>query len=76
METPDSNSLYKKNVLLFKCEDVTRRNGEVFTPNLMEMSKLRRSEQFKNDIVFALNMSGNDVRRKLEETFPVLVNKR
>lgn len=73
MEQP---GLYKKNVLLFTYGDVTRRNGEVLTPNLMGMSKLRRrSEQFKN-VMFNDNMSGNDVRRRLEETFPFLVNKR
>ena len=76
MEQQVSTNLYKRNVLFLKPEDVTTRNGEVFTPNLMTLSKLRRSEQFKKDVVFSDNMSGNDVRCRLEEVFPELINKR
>ena len=67
---------FRKNVLLFKCEDLTRRNGEVYTPNLMRMANLRKSEQFKKDVVFNDRMSESDVKRTLEEVFPLLRNRR
>ena len=72
----EQQELHKRNVLFFKPEDVTRRNGEVFTPNNMGMSKLRKSEQFKKEVVFNGGMSESDVRIRLEEVFPVLINKR
>ena len=64
-----------KNVYLLKPENVTRRHDEVFTGNLMEMSQLRRSEQFKN-VLFSDNMSSMNVRVRLEEAFPDLLNAR
>ena len=63
-----------KNVYLLKPENVTRRHDEVFTGNLMEMAQLRRSEQFKN-VLFS-DMSSMDVRMRLEEAFPDLLNAR
>lgn len=65
----------RKNVYHLKPENVERRDGEVFTGNLMEMSSLRRSEQFK-DVQFSDNMSSMDVRVRLEEVFPELSNTR
>jgi len=67
---------FKKNVLLFKYEDLRRRNGEVYTPHLMGMANLRKSEQFKKGVVFADSMSESDVKRILEEVFPLLRNRR
>ena len=64
-----------KNVYHMKPENVERRDGEVFTGNLMEMNSLRRSEQFKN-VLFSDNMSSMDVRERLEEAFPELSNTR
>ena len=63
-----------KNVYLLKPENVTRRHDGVFTGNLMEMAQLRRSEQFKN-VLFS-DMSSMDVRMRLEEAFPDLLNAR
>ena len=71
--SPDS---YNRNVLLFKYDDVVRRNGEVYTPHNMRMSELRRSEQFKRGVVFTKDMTESDVRNKLEELFPILRGKR
>ena len=65
----------RKNVYLLKPENVTRRHDEVFTGNLMEMAQLRSSEQFKN-VLFSDNMSSMDVRVRLEEAFPDLLNAR
>ena len=64
-----------KHVYHMKPENVERRDGEVFTGNLMEMTSLRRSEQFKN-VLFSDNMSSMDVRERLEEAFPELSNTR
>lgn len=77
MEQDVSAGLYKRNVLLLTPEDVTRQNGEVYTPNLGGLSRLRRStEQFKNGVVFGDKMSAEDVKGRLEEAFPGLINKR
>ena len=65
----------RKNVYHLKPENVERRDGEVFTGNLMQISSLRRSEQFKN-VLFSDNMSSMDVRVRLEEAFPELSNTR
>ena len=73
MEEPDTYR--RKNLYLLKPENVERRNGEVFTGNLMQISSLRRSEQFKNAL-FSDNMSAMDVRVRLEEAFPELSNTR
>ena len=64
-----------KNVYLLKPENVRRHHDEVFTGNLMEMAKLRCSEQFRN-VLFSDNMSSMDVRVRLEEAFPDLSNAR
>ena len=67
---------FPKNVTLLKCEDINIINGEVHTPLLMELARIKRSaNQFKNDVLFTQDMSANDVRRTLEEAFPVLINK-
>ena len=71
-----ASGLNKRNVLVFKYDDVTRRDNEVFTPNLMEMARLRKSEQFRKDICFYHNMSRDDIRKTLEEAIPILKNKR
>ena len=76
MEKEVSAGFYKRNVLLLTPEYVTRRNGKVYTPSLGELSRLRRSMQFKNGVVFADKMSAEDVKRRLEEAFPVLSSKR
>ena len=76
MEQDVSGIVYKRNVLLLTHEDVRRRNGEVYTPNLGDLSRLRRSKQFKNGVVFADKMCAEDVQKKLEEAFPVLKSKR
>ena len=65
----------RKNVYHLKPENVERRDGEVFTGNLMEMSSLRRSEQFK-DVQFSDNMTSMDVKERLEEVFHELSNTR
>lgn len=74
MEQP--NCTYSKNVLLFKYEDLRRESSEVYTPILIRMSELRKSEQFKRAVEFNEGMSETDVKNKLEEVFPILRNKR
>jgi len=76
MEQAVCSSQYTRNVYVFKYDDVTRRNNDLFTPNLMEMARLRKTEQFRKDICFNVNMSGDDIRKTLEEAFLVLKNKR
>ena len=51
-----------------KPENVERRDGEVFTGNLMEKKK--------KNVLFSDNMSSMDVRERLEEAFPELSNTR
>ena len=65
-----------RDVLLLTPEDVTRRNGEVHRPGPVALSELRRSQQCKSKVVFKTNMSPDDVKRRLEEAFPVLISKR
>ena len=76
MEQQASAGEVKKNVLLLKPGDVTKRGDHVLTPTLNTLSQLRKTEQFKRDVVFSRNMSAVDVRKKLEEAFPALENKR
>ena len=69
--------LNPRNVLLLTPKDVTPgKNGELYTPNLSELSTLRRSEQFKTGVVFTVDMSAENVKRRLEEAFPFLIEKR
>lgn len=70
------SSSYRTNVLLFKDEDVTRSNGEMYTPNLMELSTLRRTDQFKKRVCFRKDMSDIEVSKELKKVFPVLKNRR
>lgn len=67
---------YARDVLLLRPEDITKHNGEVDTPNLALLPILRRSQQFKDGVVFARSMSAEDVKRKLDKVFPVLISKR
>lgn len=76
MEQQVPTLVYTKNVLLFKDKDVTRSNGEVFIPNLMELSQLRKTDQFKRGIPFHKDMSHIDVGDTLERLFPALRKKR
>lgn len=76
MEQQTSAGDFKKNVLLLKPGDVTKRDDRVLTPTLNTLSQLRKTEQFKRDVVFSRNMSAVDVRKKLVEAFPALENKR
>ena len=76
MEQQASAGDFKKNVLLLKPGDVTKGGDHVLTPTLNILSKLRKTEQFKKDVVFSRNMSAVDVTKKLVEAFPALENKR
>lgn len=76
MEQKASAGDVKKNVLLLKPGDVTKSGHHVLTPTLNTLSQLRKTEQFKRDVVFSRNMSPADVRKKLVEAFPALENKR
>lgn len=67
---------FTKNVTVLKREDVKLRNGEVFTPNNIEMSTIKRAGQFKSSVQFFRSMKTDDVERRLKESFPILVNKR
>lgn len=68
---------FKKNVTVLKRQDVTfLQNGEILTPNLMEMSKIKKAGQFKSSVEFCRSMTTDDVERRLKESFPFLVNKR
>ena len=74
MEQQASAVDFKKNVLLLKPGDVTKRGDRVLTPTLNTLSQLRKTEQFMRDVVFSRNMSAIDVRKKLVEAFPALEN--
>ena len=66
-----------RNVLVLTPKDVTPgENGELYTPTLSGLSLLRRSEQFKTGVVFADDMSAENVKWSLEEAFPFLKGKR
>ena len=68
---------FTKNVRMLKREDVViLQNGDVLTPNHMEMAKLKKAGQFKTNVEFFRNMTECDVKHKIEESFPMLVNKR
>ena len=76
MEQQASAGEFKKNVLLLKPGDVTKRGDCVSTPTLITLSQLKKTEQFKRDVVFSRNMSAIGVKKKLVEAFPELENKR
>lgn len=76
MEQQASAGDFKKNVLLLKPGDVTKRGDRVLTPTLNTLSQLRKTEQFMRDVVFSRNMSAIGVRQKLVEACPELENKR
>ena len=69
--------VFTTNVLLLKDEDVKRNShDEVFTPNYMGLNKLRKTDQFRRDVIFHKNMSDIAVGNRLKEVFPILRNKR
>lgn len=70
------SSSYTTNVLLFKDEDVRRRNGEMYTPNLMGLSALRRTDQFRTEVCFRKDMSDIEISNELKKVFPDLTNRR
>jgi len=69
---------FKKNVNVLRYKDVKRIGDQVFLPNYMKLAELKKSpNQFKRGVEFtAPGMTDHDVKRKLEEEFPILRNQR
>ncbi len=77
MPRPTSDNI-QKNVLVLTHNDVTRRDGGVFTSTHMNLSKLRKpgSSQFKTKVKFTTGMTDDDIKNTLEGIFPMLKGKR
>ena len=70
---------FSRNVLLLKNDDFTRISDQVYMPTASEISKIKHSVQlgqFKRKVEFDASMSEDRIKKKLEETFPYLVNRR
>lgn len=69
---------FKTNVVLFEREDVRlAENGDVFTGTLSEISQIKKKPgRFKTKINFRGNMTSDEVRKVLEDKFPLLQNRR
>jgi len=67
---------FLRNVFLLKNGDFEIINGQVHMPTKSEIATIRaRTEQYQKHIQFHASMSSDDVKKKLEETFPYLKNK-
>ncbi|KAJ7356116.1 hypothetical protein OS493_026495 [Desmophyllum pertusum] len=70
---------FSRNVLLLKNGDFPRINDRVYMPTASEISKIKHGVQlgqFKRKVEFDASMSEDRIKKKLEETFPYLVNRR
>lgn len=70
---------YHKNVLLLKNGDFRRIHGHPLMPTASEISIMKTTTQlgqFKRKVEFYASMSEDMVKKKLEENFPYLQNRR
>lgn len=68
-----------KRVLLLKNGDFQRIHGQVFMPTESEISTIKRNAQlgqFRKGVEFCTSMSEDEVKKRLQETFPYLENAR
>ena len=75
-ESPDK---FVKNVLLLKNGDFQRIGGSALMPSAREIAAIKATGelgQYKRNVEFFASMSEDTVKKKLEETFPYLKNKR
>ena len=75
-EPPDQ---FVKNVLFLKNGDFRRTGGQVIMPTISEIAAIKTKAelgQFKRKVEFFASMSEDMVKKKLEETFPYLKNRR
>ena len=76
--TRKSQEEFHKNVILLKHGDFQRINGHACLPNSIEMSNIKtkaEQAQFKKAVEFASSMPPDEVKKKLEESFPYLKNR-
>ena len=66
-----------RSVVVLKTSDVIIRGNDVFMPNVIDMSKVKKPErgQFKK-VEITKEMTERDVTEKLLEAFPYLRNQR
>lgn len=72
-------SQFYKNVLLLKNSNFRRIDGQVYMPTESEISTIKTSaqlRQFRKGVEFCASMSEDEVKKKLQETFPYLENTR
>lgn len=67
-----------KSVVVLKPCNVEERDGTVFMPNTIEMAQLKQEHmgQFRTNVQFSPEMSDEDIKRKIVETFPFLEGQR
>ena len=70
--------IFSKIVILLKNGDFQRSDGYPCHPTSIDMEKIksRDGKSQRNSVEFTSSMSPDDVKAKLEEAFPYLVNKR
>lgn len=68
-----------KSVLLLKNGDFQRIHGQIFMPTESEISTIKRNAQlgqFRKGVELFTSMSEDEVKKRLQETFPYLENAR
>ena len=68
---------FNTNVLLLKNGNFQRIDGQFYMPTESEISTIKRSTQlgqFRRRVEFCASMSEDEVKKKLQETFPYLEN--
>ena len=74
----DQSGVTGKNIVVLRSQDVVRRGGVFFMPNTIEMACIKKPGmgQFKTNVEFSSIMSEDDVKERLERTFPLLTGQR
>ena len=68
---------FNRNVLLLKNGNFLRIDGQFYMPTESEISTIKRSAQlgqFRKGVEFCASMSEEEVKKKLQQTFPYLEN--
>ena len=73
MKPPDR---FFKSVILLKNGDFQRIGGQVYMPTASEIATLKTAPQFKRKAEFFTSMTEDMVKKKLEDIFPYLKNRR
>ncbi|PFX12847.1 hypothetical protein AWC38_SpisGene23127, partial [Stylophora pistillata] len=76
LHSESGRGIHCHNVTVLLSSNVTKRNDQICMPTTIDMAKLKKKGkgQFVNNVEFNINMSEEDVKRRLLSHFPNLEN--